>query len=510
LMEQEGISYFFQHENGKHHLVLADSADDYPAFEDYETITYHPHIQGGTDQEAVTDWVVQKEVHPTTYILNDFNFENPKQAFQQGLVVNSTISREHEHANFEIYDYPGEFLEHGEGEAQAKLRIEELQAQFEVLYGDASAKGISAGHKFTLKSHPRGDQNREYLITRASLQIEVGEFEAGSKADSAPFYSCSFGAMNALEPFRPSRVTPKPLIQGVQTAIVVGAEGEEIHTDEFARVKVQFHWDRYGNGDENSSCFIRVSQGIAGKAWGALHVPRIGQEVIVEFLEGDPDRPIITGRVYNGDQTPPYASDNGVISGMKSNTHKGSGYNEISMDDTCGKEKITIHGQYDMNTVIEHDQTIKLKTGKRTLTIDAGTNTETIKGTSSQTVQAGSRTVKVTGGDYSAESTDGAVKLLGNGKGVDITGNSKGVAITGDGKGITAKGTGGTGIKCTGDPNFEATGTSKAKISSPDIDIGDGTIKIHGSKIELIAGGSSVKIDSSGVVISGAMVKINA
>jgi type VI secretion system secreted protein VgrG len=357
LMEQEGISYFFKHEDGRHDLVLADSEDDCPAFENYETIPYHPHTQGGTDEEAVTDWVVQKEVHPTTYILNDFNFEKPKLAPQKGLVVNSTISREHENANFEIYDYPGEFLDHDEGEAQAKLRIEELQAQFEVLSGQASARGIAAGHKFTLKSHPRSDQNRDYLITRASLQIEVGEFEAGAGAGNEKFFSCSFGAMLAAEPFRPPRITPKPLIQGVQTAIVVGPSGDEIHTDEHARVKVQFHWDRYGNHDENSSCWIRVSQSNAGKGWGSMITPRIGQEVIVEFLEGDPDRPIITGRVYNGDQPPPYASGDGVVSGLKSNTHKGSGYNEMSMDDTAGKEKVTIHGQYDMNTTVEHDQT---------------------------------------------------------------------------------------------------------------------------------------------------------
>jgi len=269
LMEQEGITYFFEHEDGKHTLVLADSSSAHQPFENYDTVPYHPHTQGGRDQEAVIDWVVEKQVQPTTYILNDFNFENPKQAAQQGLVVNSTISRQHEHADFKIYDYPGEFLEAGEGEALAKLRIEELQAQFETVHGQATALGLCAGYKFTLKSHPRDDQNREYLITDTSLEVDAGEFEAGGSGGSEMHFSCGFTAMDAAEPFRPARITPKPLIQGVQTAIVVGPGGDEIHTDDHARVKVQFHWDRYGKHDENSSCWIRVSQPWAGKGWGS-------------------------------------------------------------------------------------------------------------------------------------------------------------------------------------------------------------------------------------------------
>jgi type VI secretion system secreted protein VgrG len=165
--------------------------------------------------------------------------------------------------------------------------------------------------------------------------------------------------MPSAQQFRPKRITPKPFVQGPQTAVVVGPGGEEIYTDKYGRVKVQFHWDRRGKKDENSSCWIRVSHPWAGKGWGSVATPRIGQEVIVDFLEGDPDQPIITGRVYNAEQLPPFGFPAGaVVSGIKSDTHKGSGYNELSMDDTAGKEKITIHGQYDMNSTIEHDQTL--------------------------------------------------------------------------------------------------------------------------------------------------------
>jgi type VI secretion system secreted protein VgrG len=165
--------------------------------------------------------------------------------------------------------------------------------------------------------------------------------------------------MSRHQQFRPRRATPKPFVQGPQTAMVVGPAGDEIYTDKFGRVKVQFHWDRYGGKDQNSSCWIRVSHPWAGKGWGSVATPRIGQEVIVEFLEGDPDQPIITGRVYNAENQPPFGFPAGaVLSGIKSNTHKGAGYNELSMDDTAGKERITIHGQYDMNSTIEHDQTL--------------------------------------------------------------------------------------------------------------------------------------------------------
>jgi len=391
LMEQEGIGYFFKHEDGKHTMMLTDSITAHTAFESYGTVPYHPHQQGAQDKEAVTNWVVEKEVQPGVFAHNDFDFENPRQVKQSALVAQWPISRSHDLADFEIYDYPGEFLDHGEGEKLAKLRIQELQVRHETLEGEATALGLCAGSTFTLEDHPRDDQNREYLITSTAYEIDAGEFETSRGASSKQEWSCNFTAIPSDQPFRPARITPKPLIQGVQTALVVGPPGDEIHTDDKARVKVQFHWDRYGKYDENSSCWIRVSQPWAGKGWGSQATPRIDQEVIVEFLEGDPDRPIITGRVYNGDQTPPYAGG-GVVSGLKSDTHQGDGYNEMSMDDTAGKEKITIHGQYDMNTTVEHDQTSTVH-NNRTDQIDVD-DSETVGNDQTGTVQ-GNQTLSV-------------------------------------------------------------------------------------------------------------------
>ncbi len=213
-----------------------------------------------------------------------------------------------------------------------------------------NAKGICVGSLFTLEKFPREDQNREHLILAASYDLEFSDYEAMPEG-AGTGYRCSFVAMSSEQQFRPKRTTPKPFVQGPQTAMVVGPAGDEIYTDKFGRVKVQFHWDRYGKKDENSSCWIRVSQPWAGKGWGSVSTPRIGQEVIVDFLEGDPDQPIITGRVYNAESQPPFGFPAGaVLSGIKSQTHKGAGYNELSMDDTAGKEKVTIHGQYNMNS----------------------------------------------------------------------------------------------------------------------------------------------------------------
>jgi type VI secretion system secreted protein VgrG len=354
LMEQEGIYYFFEHEDGVHTVILADAASAHEPFEGYEEFIYRTRThQGKEAEESVTDWVIEKEVQPGVYALADFNFKNPGAP----VVVNANKARKHEAAGFEIFDHPGEYDERGEGEACAKIRIEELQAQHEILRAQATIRAVSAGCKFTLKQHPRDDQNRECLITGMSLQVRVGEFKTAGAGGEKDSLTCRFTAMPADEQFRSARITPKPVIQGPQTAIVVGKAGEEIDTDEFGRVKVQFHWDRYGKVDENSSCWVRVSQSVAGKGWGAITIPRIGQEVIVEFLEGDPDLPIITGRVYNATNKVPYPlPDNKTRSTLKTDSSKGGqGFNEIRFEDKKGEEEFFIHAEKDQQIRVKND-----------------------------------------------------------------------------------------------------------------------------------------------------------
>lgn len=360
LMEQEGIYYYFTHEDGNHTLVLADDPCDHDCIEGFETIQYHlaPSNFSESEGQTITDWNLKKQLLPGIYALNDFDFVRPSAK----LKVNSSIMPAHECADQEIYDYPGEYVESSHGDHYVRARIQELHTQYEEIQGRSLCRALCSGGLFTLKGHPRADQNdRKYLVSSARHTISVDDYQSGSKGGSPADYVNTFTAIVSDVPFRPARITPKPIVQGPQTAVVTGPGGEEIYTDKHGRVKLQFHWDRYGKKDENSSCFVRVSQAWAGNNWGSIHIPRIGQEVIVEFLEGDPDRPIITGRVYNGEQIPPYALPaNKTQSGIKSRSSKGgsgANFNEIRMEDKKGEEQLYIHAEKNQDNIVENNET---------------------------------------------------------------------------------------------------------------------------------------------------------
>jgi type VI secretion system secreted protein VgrG len=354
LMEQEGIYYYFRHTDGHNTMVLTDSCSKHVPCSGYEEIAYIPPERlARPELEHISKWQFSREVQPGVYVHKDYDLERPS----VDLKTQKVLARKYAPSNYEIFDFPGEYLQKADGEQYAGVRIDELGTQFETISAVSNARGIAVGSLFTLGKCPRADQNREHLIVAANYDLELSDHEA-LQGGGGSSYHCGFQAMSTQQQFRPRRATPKPFVQGPQTAMVVGPAGDEIYTDQYGRVKVQFHWDRLGKKDENSSCWIRVSHPWAGKGWGAVATPRIGQEVIVDFLEGDPDQPIITGRVYNAESQPPFGFPAGaVLSGIKSNTHKGSGFNELSMDDTAGKERVFIHGQYNMDTVVEHDQT---------------------------------------------------------------------------------------------------------------------------------------------------------
>ncbi len=384
LMEQEGIYYYFTHEQGKHTLNLADGLSSHEVIPGYAKITYYPpdEVAVRDDDKSISSWFVSKKIQPGAYVLDDYDFVKPK----ADLKADSTIVRTHSEAEHEIYDYPGEYLKNSDGNNYVRARIEELQSQYEQAQGQGIARGMISGGLFTLSNYPRDDQNRQYLVVSVSHNMHMDGFESGSGGGAA--YTNSFTVVESSTPYRAARITPKPIVQGPQTAVVVGPDGEEIYTDEHGRVKLQFHWDRYGESNENSSCWIRVSQVHAGKGFGGIDIPRIGEETIVSFEEGDPDRPLVTGRVYNGDNKPP----NGLpakkmVSGLKSNTTPGGGGdNTIMLDDTKDNEAITIHGQYDMNTTVDHDQTNTVKndftetiTNNASITIEEGTYNHDVK-----------------------------------------------------------------------------------------------------------------------------------
>jgi type VI secretion system secreted protein VgrG len=358
LMEQEGIYYYFKHDKDKHTMVLSDSVSSHEPYPGFETLPFFPpdeHLR--REQDHIYEWTPTWEIQPGAYALNDFDFTRPKANMQ----VKSSIQRDHAHGAMEIYDYPGEYPDTDDGESYARARIEELQANQELVQAQSNALGLAAGSLFELTDYPREDQNREYLITSATHQMESEAYSSGSSAGSSSGYTCNVTALPSRQPYRPARITPKPMVQGPQTAIVVGPSGDEIHTDKYGRVKVSFHWDRYSKSNETSSCWVRVAQIWAGKQWGGIHIPRIGQEVIVDFLEGDPDHPIITGRVYNNDNMPPYELPaNATQSGIKSRSSKGGGtenFNEIRFEDKKGEEEIYLHGEKDWNIIIENNKT---------------------------------------------------------------------------------------------------------------------------------------------------------
>ena len=383
LMEQEGMYYYHKHEEGKHTLILADDSQSHEVIPDYEEIPYYPPDKTALrDDECINSWHLKKQLQPCAYALNEYDFIRPK-ADQK---TEAKIERQHSEASHEIYDYPGEYVQSGDGKSYANIRIQELHTQYEQAQGQGVARGLMCGGLFSLSEYPREDQNRKYLVASVNHSIRCDNFEAGDGGETT--YSNNFSVIDSKTPFRAARVTPKPIVQGPQTAVVVGPSGEEIYTDEHGRVKLQFHWDRYGKKDENSSCWVRVSQLWAGKTWGGIHIPRMGQEVIVEFLEGDPDRPIVTGRVYNGDHTPPYALPaNKTQSGIKSRSSKGgsgANFNEIRMEDKKGSEEVYIHAEKDQNNIVENDETTSVghdrtEDVKHDETIKIGNNrTETV------------------------------------------------------------------------------------------------------------------------------------
>ncbi len=387
LMEEEGIYYFFEHEDGKHTMVIGDDPSCHKPCPGQKTASYHLSAEGWLEEDIITSLEMSKQIRVGKYTLADYNFEIPNTDLTAVVPSNTTLGP----GEREVYDYPGLYGKKSDGNRLAKIRMEEEEAQITKILGGSGCRAFTSGYKFTLTDHYRRDLNdKDYLLV--SVTHEAVE---GYSADAEPTYRNSFQCIPHEVPFRPFRTTPKPFVKGAQTAIVVGPSGEEIYPDKHGRVKVQFHWDREGKKDDKSSCWIRVSQAWAGGGWGAMCIPRIKQEVIVDFLEGDPDRPIITGRVYHGANPPPYAlPGEKTKSTMKSDSSLGGGgFNEMRFEDKKGSEEIFLHGQKDWtiailndkNQTVGHDETLAV-TNNRTKSVG---HDETIAITNNRTKTVG-------------------------------------------------------------------------------------------------------------------------
>lgn len=382
LMEEEGIFYFFRHEDGKHTLVLADDSDAHEACPGADQITYRPSQVGDRqDEDSVFQLAYTERVATDHFAARDYNFEQPSTDLTTKAEGGSGAS------DMEVYEYPGGYTAKDAGDAIADLRLQAFETPIKELSGRSTCKGMIAGYTTTLDWHERPSLNADYMIRELSLRADSDRYEN------------SFTAQPKTHPFRPARTTPRPRIHGGQTALVVGKSGEEIWTDKYGRIKLQFHWDREGKKDEKTSCFVRVAQGWAGKSWGSWFLPRIGMEVVVSFLEGDPDRPLVTGCVYNGENALAYTlPDDQTKSWIKTNSSKGGGgSNELRFEDKKDSEEIYLHAQKDWNSVVENERTTTIKESDDTLTIEKGNRTfEVQKGDESHSVK-GDRTLKVDG-----------------------------------------------------------------------------------------------------------------
>jgi type VI secretion system secreted protein VgrG len=464
LLEEEGIFYFFQHSDDKHVLVLAD---DNSAFKPcaQPAARMASTSDAWQEEDVIVSLELEEAICTEAIRLRDYNYLRPT------LDLETSISGEE---GEEQYDYPGRYAEPSEGDRLARLRLEERKAGQTRTTGQGNCRSFESGYRFDLQEHYSREVNTTYVLTSVSHSARAGDYHSW---DSAPFdYKNSFVATPHAVPYRPPLRTPRPLVRGSQTAVVVGPSGEEIWVDKHGRIKIQFHWDRLGQKDENSSCWVRVSTTWAGKGWGFLQIPRIGQEVVVDFLEGDPDLPLVTGSVYNGEQTPPMGlPQGGIKSGMISRSSKGGGgYNEISVNDTKGKEGMTIHAQYNRDTVVENDDTITVN-NNRTTTIAVD-----------DTLSVGSNQKIDVGADRST--TIGANENLsvGSNRTVDV--------------GVDDSLSAGANINVSAGATVSIDGGAEVKVSAPKISL------TGQAEVSITVGGSSIKVTPAGVDIMGPMI----
>jgi type VI secretion system secreted protein VgrG len=354
LMEHEGIYFWFSHEDGKHVMQLCDGPPSHKARPGFESGIFDDTAGGTRDAHRVTSWHSSMHAQSGRFSAIDYNFKTPK----ADMSARAKKAGGYALDNFELFDHGEQYDDKSQGDNYAKVRAEEFAGRHQGFKGTTPIRGLAAGQTFKLTRHPRDDFNKEYLIVSSNFTATNGH-QGFSGGDESADLQCNIAAIDARVCFRPERSIPKPNVGGPQAAVVVGPSGEEIYTDEHGRVKVQFFWDRYSESNENSSCWIRVAQPIAGKEWGAMFLPRIGQEVMVEFFDGDPDRPVITGRLYNADAKPPWTLPaNKTRSGFKTRTEQGgtANFNELRFEDKQGSEEIYVRAEKDTNIRIKNDR----------------------------------------------------------------------------------------------------------------------------------------------------------
>ncbi|MGZ8411665.1 MAG: type VI secretion system Vgr family protein [Gemmatirosa sp.] len=569
LMEEEGLFYFFKHSDGQHTMVVGNAPNAHPTVVGPSAkLSYDPGEGGVTPDDRIYQWEKEQSLTSGKVTLWDHTFEMPTSHLEAesnvlAAVTAGTVTHKLSvggNGALELYDYPGGYAKRFDGVApgggdrasdlqkifQDNRRTVDLRMRAEEsgalrTSGASTCPQLASGHKFTLDGHSDGDG--DYVVLDVEHFANSGSL-GSTGGDDGFTYTNRFGTTPATLPSRPPLATPRPHVAGCQTAVVVGPAGEEIFVDKYGRVKVQFHWDREGKRDANSSCWMRVASTWAGRQWGAVHLPRIGQEVLVDFIEGDPDRPIIVGSVYNADNMPPYVlPDNKTQSGVKSrSTLNGTAanFNEFRFEDKKGSEQVYLHAEKDFDTVVENDETSKigrdrtrdiirhdtlvlknqpkdgdpLGEGNQSLTIHKGNRTVTLKeGNETTTLDKGNHALVVTDGNHAVTVSNGnrTLEVTGNDTTTVKTGNRKVTVADGNETLVVQKGNQSVAIKMGNDETTIDMGnyTLTAKMGNIAIKASLGSITVEAMQgVELKCGQSSVKVDQMGVTVKGMMAKI--
>lgn len=504
LMEQAGLFYFFKHEENKHILVIADSNTFFTDLEESRFVFADgeraPNFAG-----LVTRWEHDWEFKTGRWAQTDYDFEAPSHSL---LTTDKTVLTFPRAGNFERFDYPGGYTDLQRGKQLTRTLMEAEEARYHLVRGATATAAVAPGKKFVLGSHAiKTEEGKEYAIFSVRHEAREGSYFAGMAVES--HYENSFEAIDSKVPHRPYRMTPKPFVQGPQTATVVGPSGEKIYTDKYGRVKLQFRWDRQGKSDDQSSCWVRVSQGWAGAGWGGVNIPHVGHEVVVSFLEGDPDRPLVTGRVYNAENMKAMKlPENKTQSSIQDHTG-----NYITMEGKSGVQDVRVNAVKDMNFTVEHDYNDIVKSGDRTIQISSGTHTETIKGDTSITIVSGKLSIAVAANtadylskqDTTIASTAASVQVIAKESILlDVGDSHLHMFKTGDielhGKNITI----------IGDQTVKVGGNSITIQGTSETKIGVGGQNTLYNTAEVQTSGAGISSTATGTHnITGAVVKIN-
>lgn len=474
LMQEEGMWYFFDHRQGGHTMVITDTPSASAPITGTPALIYHDPQGTPAEREAIYPFGQWNRIETQAVTLKDYDFQRPELALQATANAGGG-------ATLERYQYPGRFLDPGAGAQSARYQLEGERVRVLNAEGKSDCPRLIPGGQFTLEDYHRSELNSEYLVVgiqHYGTQPQAREEDAGAgEAD----YRNEFECMPASAVFRDPVIMKKPRIEGPQTAIVTGPQGEEIYCDEYGRVKVHFHWDRLGQADERSSCWIRVSQQWAGAGWGAMNVPRIGQEVVVDFLDGDPDRPVITGRVYHGTNVPPYPlPERKAVSTFKTQSTGGDGFNELRFDDAQGQEEVYLHAQRDFNIEVKANKSERVG-GDEDVEIGANLNTR-VEGDQEDSV--GKNDSLTVGKDYNEYVGENAQTRIGGNYTLEV------------GK----------------DADITVGGESQNHVgSSLQVEAGKDITVVSATEITLKAGNTFIKISDSGdIEINGGEVTVNA